>query len=64
METAGPYKQPETVRYDDTGVAGDAGNVHMPCIDDVKEREMSTKCLTNDELTQKILRTERCSMRS
>ena len=40
METAGPYKQSETVRYDDTGVAGDAGNVHMPCIDDVKERDM------------------------
>ena len=54
METAGPYKQSETVRNDDTGVAGDAGNVHMPCIDDVKEREMSTKCLTNDELEDLI----------
>ena len=54
METADPYKQPETVRYDDTGAAGDAGNVHMPCIDDVKEREMSTKCLTNDELEDLI----------
>lgn len=43
METAGPYKQPETVRYDDTGVAGDAGNVHMPCIDDVKERKMKSR---------------------
>ena len=54
METTDPYKQPETVRYDDTGVAGDAGNVHMPCIDDVKERDMSTKCLTNDELEDLI----------
>ena len=54
METTDPYKQPETVRYDDTGDAGDAGNVHMPCIDDVKEREMSTKCLTNDELEDLI----------
>ena len=36
METAGPYKQPETVRNDDTGVAGDAGNVHMSGIYDVK----------------------------
>ena len=40
METTGPHKQSETVRNDDTGVAGDAGNVHMPGIDDVKEREM------------------------
>ena len=50
METGSAYKQPETVRNDDTGVAGDAGNVHMPGIDDVKEKDMSTKCLTNDEL--------------
>ena len=58
METADPYKQPETVRYDDTGAAGAAGNVHMPCIDDVKEREMSTKCLTNDELEDLIAKFE------
>ncbi len=43
METAGPYKQPETVRNDGTCAARDAGDVHMSSVDDVKERKMKSR---------------------